>query len=841
MLDLLPCHDVRKMRAAGGLACEIGEVDVTGEHVRLCVVITRQRRCCYLWFARVAHISGPQQRWGYPSVNRAAPPVRFFSAMADSGVLVCPTCDALFGIDPSQAPKCLSCGHTVCAACADAMLVLVQPRCLICLKTITSAVPQDAYLLLLSATDAVTLEAAADSSSEAFAGATGSATPTPSLSKSAAACAAEAQRCLDAVAALEAVKARMSARKAAACDALRAEVAEARAALDARLAAALAETERDFKAATKALDTQIDSLTVSGHQLAAVAALCERARVDADLPVAAQARIRTAAGNVAPLLIPYTGPRVSTVVEASAHGCVARVQAAVAALNAPEGAREPPSGDTPLSDLDVLLLMGQEGAIDAANPQQGPAAARLPVRVAVKSRPYTAFEPASLAVSFVSPSASLPSLSPDDITLFGAAPVDVAAVTAAAAAAAAAAGGGSGGVAAVDALGSSGTRVDFPRKPRQPPSLTGRGPPVSVHAAPLLPSYITENMVTLTAEEVTHSAVPVPVAAAAQDNADACVRMLRVVEASAGSFVVTYVVESEAPLASHLWLNIAGSVYGPFALQDNSKGFQAIGVALPSQSIVEGEKYGLAVNSAGTMAVVAASHTLVVYDMTPVTGWVEVRRIGGPEPSAAPGKFGNTFKLCFVPGTDNVLVCEHDNARVQEVCVSTGAHVRDIPSRNPRSICCNGELFAVGTFGGHGPAIAIHSYATGSVLRAFAPIGQKKAHIAYCCEGMRFTPDGKRLIVTECEGYRASEFTVEGKFVRLIGERVLMNGNKDVEFTASGDTVIADQANSRVCVFSPQGSLLRLFVPVNSPTALAVAGATLYAMSSHGGSVQALL
>ena len=94
------------------------------------------------------------------------------------------------------------------------------------------------------------------------------------------------------------------------------------------------------------------------------------------------------------------------------------------------------------------------------------------------------------------------------------------------------------------------------------------------------------------------------------------------------------------------------------------------------------------------------------------------------------------------------------------------------------------------------------------------------------------------MLVAECGNHRLSLLTVDGEFLKHIGAGILDNGPKDVSFGASGEIIVADYGNHRICVFSPDSDTLIKTWGSEGPAAgqfqyphaLAVSGSHLYVM-----------
>ena len=244
------------------------------------------------------------------------------------------------------------------------------------------------------------------------------------------------------------------------------------------------------------------------------------------------------------------------------------------------------------------------------------------------------------------------------------------------------------------------------------------------------------------------------------------------------------------------------------------------------------------------------NHTLSVYSLP---GGEHIRTFGSE--GEGKGQFDGPDRISFsVIG--NILVAEQWNARVQEVTLM-GEHVRFIGDGviddKIWGVAANTELIVVGTSSGSSNLnnrVVMFDAVTGAFVRAFGKDGDVLGQLRGYCNGIRFTPDGRHVIVAESNGYGAegslSMFTLAGEFVRCVGEGELGNA-RDVEFADNGDIIACDGwPNHRICVYSADGSkLLRQWGgegvsngKFKRPTALAMCGGQLYVLDNGSKRVQ---
>lgn len=178
------------------------------------------------------------------------------------------------------------------------------------------------------------------------------------------------------------------------------------------------------------------------------------------------------------------------------------------------------------------------------------------------------------------------------------------------------------------------------------------------------------------------------------------------------------------------------------------------------------------------------------------------RTIGG-EMGSGLVKFKMPMGVCFAPVTNNILVCDFGNDRVQEVS-EHGRLANLIPVSKPWSIALRGNLVAIATCC-QARHIRLHNYTTGEHLRSLGV----DENVRF--SGLCFSPDGNVLATHDGGSGRVSVFTSDGAFVKHIGAGIVSNGS-GVICLPSGDVVVADFYHQRVCVFSAgDGLLLRMW------------------------------
>ena len=267
----------------------------------------------------------------------------------------------------------------------------------------------------------------------------------------------------------------------------------------------------------------------------------------------------------------------------------------------------------------------------------------------------------------------------------------------------------------------------------------------------------------------------------------------------------------------------------------------AVGTLASSLDLTRGNyefsQWGIAVSAnSAFVAVTRNNYTVSVYSL-PDGGLISSVAFR----PATHGSFDWPAKCCFTP-TNNVLFVEPGYKRVQEVTLA-GEHVRFIGdgviTDTVWSIAATSTLIAVGkAYNTSNNRIMMFDAVTGVLVRQFGEHGDEPGQLAKYCNGLRFTQNNAHHIaVAESNGrgkFRVSVFTVDGAFVRCMGEGVLRNPT-DVELAENGDVYVCDGfPGNQVCVFSLEsGALLRqwsstLRIPAGSTSRWAPQAAARY-------------
>lgn len=165
----------------------------------------------------------------------------------------------------------------------------------------------------------------------------------------------------------------------------------------------------------------------------------------------------------------------------------------------------------------------------------------------------------------------------------------------------------------------------------------------------------------------------------------------------------------------------------------------------------------------------------------------------------------------------------------------------DVLTGQAYGIAANGDILAVGTRSGK---VFMFDMRSGDLLRSFGKKGSAKGQIKDIV-GLRFTPDGGHILITEASNDRLSLFTLAGVFSRCIGDGIL-DSPYDVELAPNGDILVADWDHNRICVFRSDGSSLLRSIGSEGeepgqfswPIALALHRGYLYVLDNNSSRVQ---
>ena len=531
-----------------------------------------------------------------------------------------------------------------------------------------------------------------------------------------------AQEALASIASLQDCRERMVKRATQSFATFERDVQALHAAVDTHARSSLAAAQRELKQHLKSIDAQVDALTVTANQLACVARMCSRAAFDGS---AATVHAHRSALRALPLIKPYTGPCVSSIVELRSR----------------------------FEELALAL----------------PAHTQLHTAADVKRSSVTG--------------AGTRSFQCDTENV-----IDVV------------------------VRDSGGSVVQGLHEHDLVVSLRAVAPDCGPPDAP---------------------------AATAAELATCVARVTAVRKRGDGEFAVTYVVHGE-PTSVLLSLSACGTPLtraAPWAIRPYVAGCLALGVPVGSITVSSSTKFGMAVSPDQAWLAVAmyGDSKVMVYSLTHDGGTFS-HEFGVR--GNAPGQLSSPCKMCFsLDGT--LLVTEHGSNRVQEFTIQ-GEFVRVVAAcERAVGIDCNDSVMVVSNFRSIGMGVETFDLRTGKLLAAFASIGTGDTQVVGHCEGVRLTRDGRHVVVTENHS-RMSLFTLDGEFVKRIGDGLITSGNNDVALTAQGDYIVCEYDSHRVSVFNASTDELERRWELEAsvkPIALAVAGGRLYVLDYSGGVV----
>lgn len=161
------------------------------------------------------------------------------------------------------------------------------------------------------------------------------------------------------------------------------------------------------------------------------------------------------------------------------------------------------------------------------------------------------------------------------------------------------------------------------------------------------------------------------------------------------------------------------------------------------------------------------------------------------------------FICCYVPLFHLISL--------QEVTLA-GAHVRSIGAGGVirggvLGIAASADTIAVSTDDGS-QQVLMFALDSGDLIQTLGKerLGEGVGGIF----GLRFTPDGKHVVFVDSASNRLWMLTLSGELVFSFTHTLHLA--KDVDVSPTGDILVADWGNHRICVFSCDGStLLRAF------------------------------
>lgn len=221
-------------------------------------------------------------------------------------------------------------------------------------------------------------------------------------------------------------------------------------------------------------------------------------------------------------------------------------------------------------------------------------------------------------------------------------------------------------------------------------------------------------------------------------------------------------------------------------------------------------------------------------------------------PGVRVGQYRFPHKLCMTPA-GTVLIADSLNRRVHEI-TAVGAHVRflglGVLDQPVISVDMHNDLVVAGKTGSEtsdvrSPRLVLMSYSTGALVRQFGECGDAPGQLLRV-NSVRFTRDGSQLVIAEYKHARVSLYTVDGAFVRVIGD-ALLRGPRDVVPLDNGTIAVIDMDSNSVFVFRlADGAFVRSWgsstgVPLKHPCAAVCRAGKLYVLNANAGNVLVLL
>jgi hypothetical protein len=277
-----------------------------------------------------------------------------------------------------------------------------------------------------------------------------------------------------------------------------------------------------------------------------------------------------------------------------------------------------------------------------------------------------------------------------------------------------------------------------------------------------------------------------------------------------GGLQLAYAIAAQCVNTLSLSVAVCGVAVGPAAMVKS--GYDAINgtshVATYDLAAELEHVNSIAINTERSIMVVSVSRVLIsthesaeklsevrVYRFTPSPEFTHgIGRYG-----SGPGEFDHPSRMCFIHN-DEILVCDSSNRRMQHL-TAAGKFLKvfaaDIDFTN--SVASHGDMVVVGF---ETVSIRMFSLASGDLTRIFESVNCIEGD---CMTGIRFSPDGERILAASYNAGGAVMFTVDGRVNGFVGTRGLIphDGWNDVEFGAGGEIIITDSIFRRICVFSP--------------------------------------
>ncbi len=278
-----------------------------------------------------------------------------------------------------------------------------------------------------------------------------------------------------------------------------------------------------------------------------------------------------------------------------------------------------------------------------------------------------------------------------------------------------------------------------------------------------------------------------------------------------------------------------GSVYGGSVTRFLGGSLRGVAKPIDVKCYVPAHSAGVAMTVDGCSLLVADSSDFIhEYDVD--TGSL-VRTICGR--GDGPLQFRGAHQMCVAPD-GFVFVADFGNFRVQVLAPDLTFHgfIGESENDRPVGVCANADVVVVAVVAGlHVPlstqrhAVVVIRRRDSAVLVRFGAVGRGRGEIA-CPTSVCFMDGGRRVAVADGQRGVVSVFTIDGEFIRHVGEGVL-DYPQGLACSAFDELVVATPGRGRICVFSDVGDLLMTFGMVFF-TGVCVHGASVLSVAYGG-------
>jgi DNA-binding beta-propeller fold protein YncE len=160
----------------------------------------------------------------------------------------------------------------------------------------------------------------------------------------------------------------------------------------------------------------------------------------------------------------------------------------------------------------------------------------------------------------------------------------------------------------------------------------------------------------------------------------------------------------------------------------------------------------------------------------------------------------------WIAPDDLVFVSDRGNNRVQVLTPALDFHafVGVGYLDGPVGVCADDDVVVVSEWGHLGVRrISVFNRTGGALLRRFSSYGFRDGEVGVPL-GLCFMPGHRHVAVADYSCHRVCVFSVDGEFIRHVGDGKL-RGPHGVACSAAGELVVADRGSKRVVVFGASG------------------------------------